>query len=237
LLLKILTFYCTHSSFYSRPVWLVLLEKKLTFNLVPLKLNGDQFEAEFVTINPFSRIPVLIDNDFRIVESSAILDYLEAKYPVPALLPTEAKTLAKIRMVQAMTMNELLPAVAELIIHRHNTLELEYAKQRAINVLTFFEDLLGDGLYFAGEQLTFAEIVAGTLVPVLPKIGISLSNYPKLNNWIDRLLSRESWQATQLSAEEFEKFKRRLQVLPKIWQKRRRQRTAIFSEQNLSKQK
>ncbi|MCU0535735.1 MAG: glutathione S-transferase family protein [Hydrococcus sp. Prado102] len=227
-----LTLYYNRFSLYSRPVWLALLEKNLSFDLVSLQLNGDQFEAEFLAINPFSRIPVLIDDDLQIVESSAILDYLEAKYPTPALLPTQAKELAKVRMVQAITINELLPAAVGLIIHLKNPLELEYARQRAINVLNFFEDLLQELPYFAG-QFTIAEIVAGTLVPDLPKLGISLELYPRLDRWSQYLLSRESWQTTQANPEEFDNFQRRLRVLVKIWQKRRRQRTAIFAQRNL----
>jgi glutathione S-transferase len=149
-----LTLYYNRFSLYSRPVWLALLEKNLSFDLVSLKLNGDQFEEEFLAINPFSRIPVLIDDDLQIVESLAILDYLEAKYPTPALLPTQAKVLAKVRMVQSIAINELLPAVVGLIIHLKNPSELEYARQRAMNVLSFFEDLLEDKPYFAGEQFT-----------------------------------------------------------------------------------
>jgi glutathione S-transferase len=227
-----LTLYYNRFSLYSRPIWLALLEKNLSFNLVPMQMNGDQFDEEFLSINPFSRIPVLMDDDDRIVESSAILDYLEARYSTPALLPTDAKLLAKIRMVQAIATNELLPAAAGLIVHLKNPSELEYAKQRAINVLGFFEDLLEERSYFAGEQLTMAEIVAGTLVPELPKLGISLAAYPHLDRWAKRLLARESWQTIQLNPEEFATFQRHLRVLVKIWQKRRRQKTVVFAQQN-----
>jgi glutathione S-transferase len=227
-----LTLYYNRFSLYSRPVWLTLLEKNLSFNLVSLQLNGDQFQEEFLAINPFSRIPVLIDDDLPIVESSAILDYLEAKYPTPALLPTQAEVLAKVRMVQAITINELLPAVVGLIINYKNPSELEYARQRAINVLSFFEDLLQDRPYFAGEQFTIAEIVAGTIIPDLTKLGISLASYSNLARWSKHLVLREAWQTTRPNSEEFAIFQRHLRVLVRIWQKRRRQRTAIFVRRN-----
>ena len=69
----------------SRRVWVALLEKELEFELVPINLNGDQLQPEFLALNPFHHIPVLVDNGFRVLESLAILDYLEAKYPTPAL--------------------------------------------------------------------------------------------------------------------------------------------------------
>lgn len=72
-----LRFYSQKFSLYSRPVWIALLEKKLPFELIELALDGDQWQPEFLAINPFGRVPVLVDNDFSIFESSSILDYLE----------------------------------------------------------------------------------------------------------------------------------------------------------------
>ena len=63
-------------SLYSRPVWIALLEKQLSFQSVELALDGDQWQPEFLAINPFGRVPVLVDNDFAVFESLIILDYL-----------------------------------------------------------------------------------------------------------------------------------------------------------------
>jgi glutathione S-transferase len=229
-----LKLYYARPSLYARPVWLALLEKQLAFELVPVNLSGEQFEPEFLDLNPFSHVPVLVDGDFRVVESLAILDYLEAKYPILSLLPIEAIALARVRMVQLVTLNELLPAIVGLIIHDKNSAEFHYAQLRAINTLSFLERMLGDCPYFSGEQLTLAEIVAGTLVPVLPALEIPLIDYPKLNVWSERLLSRPSWQTIQLSPEEWSSFKRHMQVMPKIWQRRRRQRVNALSQQQIA---
>ncbi len=53
-------------SFNSRRVWIALLEKKLQFELVELKLDGDQFSPDFIALNPFHHIPVLVDDGFRV---------------------------------------------------------------------------------------------------------------------------------------------------------------------------
>ncbi|NJM65609.1 MAG: glutathione S-transferase family protein [Acaryochloris sp. RU_4_1] len=230
-----LKLYYARPSAYARPVWLALLEKQLPFELIPVDLGGGQFAPEFLALNPFSHVPILVDGDFRVIESLAILDYLEARYPSPSLLPTDAMILAKVRMVQLVTFNELLPAIVKLLIQDENSneeqsAELPYAQLRAGNTLSFLEDLLGNCPYFAGEQLTLAEIVAGTLVHLMPYLGVPLTNYPKLKDWSERLWVRPTWQQIALSAEEWSSFKRRMRVIPKIWQRHRRQRMKALSQ-------
>lgn len=199
----------------SRRVWITLLEKELEFELVEVKLDGEQFRPEYLALNPFHHIPVLVDDGFNIVESLAILDYLEAKYPKPAMLPTDAKDLAIARMVQLVTVNELLPAAFALTplmlgLPGGNPEKIEQAKEKASRVLTFFENLLDDRPYFGSQNLTLAEVVAGTIVPWLPRLDVSLSDSPKLSAWCDRLMARPSWKTTEATPEAMEAFKSRL---------------------------
>ena len=201
-----LKFYHIPLSANSRRVWITLIEKALSFEEVVLKLDGDQYQPEFLNLNPFHHIPVLVDDGFRVVESLAIMDYLEAKYPTPSLLPTDAKAIATVRMVELVTMNELLPPTIRLTSQALGVLEnapqkLEKAHQQVLSVLTFFESLLDDFAYFGSDLLTLGDIAAGTVVPQLPSMGVSLDDYPKLKAWSDRLMARDSWQKTQPSPE------------------------------------
>lgn len=214
-----LKLYHTPISTNSRRVWIALLEKEIPFDLVELKLDGDQFQPEFLAISPFHHIPVLVDDDFSLVESLAILDYLEAKYPTPAMLPTDAKALATVRMVEMVTINELVPAMNPLLRQTmgfaggNDPQKLEQAKQQSATVFTFLERLLGESPYFGSDRLTLADIVAGSTVPWFPSLGFPLVNYPKINAWCGRLIQRPAWQTTQPSAEEIEAFKSRMQAL------------------------
>jgi len=190
----------------SRRVWITLLEKGLSFEEVVLKLDGDQYQPEFLNLNPFHHIPVLVDDGFRVVESLAILDYLEAKYPTSSLMPTDAQAIAIVRMVELVTINELLPPTIRLTSQALGVLEnepqkLDKAHQQVLSVLTFFESLLGDSPYFGSEFLTLGDIAAGTVVPQLPSMSVSLDDYPKLKAWSERLMERDSWQKTQPSPE------------------------------------
>lgn len=208
-----LKLYYNHLSPNARRVWLTLLEKDIPFEGVLVKLDGDQLGSEFLEVNPFHHIPVLVDGDFKLVESLAILDYLESKYPKPALLPAEAKDLAIVRMVQMLTSNELFPNIVLLMCEPENTELFARAKQEVDKGLNFLLELLGDRPYFGSQQLTLADIVAGVAIPLLPRLGVTLDRYPQIDAWSQRLQEREVWRKTEISSVDFELFKRRVKAL------------------------
>lgn len=196
----------------SRRVWITLLEKGLDFELVEVKLDGEQFQPDFLAINPFHHIPALVDDGFNVVESLAILDYLEAKYPTPTMLPENPQDLAKVRMVQLVTVNELLPNLFPLLplildLPGGDPEKIEQAQQKIATAIKFLESLLDDRPYFGSENITLAEVVAGTIVPLVTRGGISLNDYPKVNDWCHRLIARPTWKATEAAPEVMQAFK------------------------------
>ncbi|WP_392535392.1 glutathione S-transferase family protein [Nostoc sp. C117] len=211
-----LKFYYNPVSPNARRVWLTLLEKEIPFEPVLMKLNGDQFQSEFAIVNPFHHIPVVVDDGFRVVESLAIMDYLESKYPTPAMLPSEPQALATVRMVQLVTGNELFPQIISLIYEREDSPQVAQAKQHIDKILQFFTELLGDRGFFGSQQLTLADIVAGIGILSLPNLGVNLSDYPKINEWSELLMQRPAWQKTKLSSEEFEAFKGRVRAIVRL---------------------
>ncbi|MDY7013996.1 MAG: glutathione S-transferase family protein [Cyanobacteriota bacterium] len=203
-----LKFYYNPISANARRVWVALLEKQIPFEPISVNLDGYQLSDEFAAINPLQQIPVIIDNGFRVIESLAILDYLEAKYPAPSLMPTEVEAIATVRMVEAVAVNDLqpttLPLTRQAIGLEVDPRKVESARQRVVLVLQFFENLLEGRNYFVSDRLTLADIVAGTLVPALPLFGFSLETYPSLNAWMQQLEARDSWQQTEIKPESIE---------------------------------
>ncbi len=201
-----LTLYHNLLSANSRRVWITLLEKNLPFELVSLQLDGDQFQGGFLALNPFHQVPVLVDDGFRVIESLAILDYLEAKYPTPTLLPTTPQDLAIVRMVQQVTINALKTALTPLTyqligVATYESHQLDTAKQELDTALKFLEQLLADRPYFGSDSLTLADITASPSVLTCHHLDISLHPYPQLKAWCDRLLQRPAWQVTEPSEE------------------------------------
>lgn len=212
-----LTLYHTPLSINSRRVWVALLEKELPFETIEMTLGGDQFKTEFLELNPFHHIPVLVDDGFTVIESLAILDYLEAKYPAQPLLPTEPEAIATTRMVEFVTLNELVPGINPLIkrmmgFGQASAEELEKAQQKAEGVLKFYVKHLGAAPFFGGDRLSLADIVAGTFAPWFEQLGLPMANYPTLQAWTARLMERPAWQVTQPSPADLEAFRERMQA-------------------------
>lgn len=203
-----LKFYYNPISANARRVWVALLEKQIPFELILVNLDGDHLSDGFTKINPLQRVPVIVDNGLRVVESLAILDYLEAKYPTPSLMPSEPEAIATVRMIEMIALNELQPCTIPLT-KRLVGLEIEAstvdaARQRVITVIQFYESLLDGHSYFVQNKITLADIVAGTLVPSLPQLGFSLDPYPNLKAWSQHLEQRDSWQQTAIKPEAIE---------------------------------
>lgn len=197
----------------SRRVWITLIEKGLDFELVEVNLAGDQFKPEFLAINPFHHIPALTDDGFNVVESLAILDYLEAKYPNPAMLPKDPQDLATVKMVEMVSVNELLPALTPMMaemfgLPKKDPEAIEKSQEKITTVLKFFEDKLDQRPYFGSDNITFADVVAGSIVPWLFKSSINLQEYPKIIAWCDRITARPSWQTTQTTQEMIDNFRK-----------------------------
>ncbi|NEO86048.1 MAG: glutathione S-transferase family protein [Spirulina sp. SIO3F2] len=198
--------YYSRLSNNARRVWIALLEKGLDFELVPVQLTGEQFNPEFLALNPFHHIPVLVDDGFRVLESVAIMDYLEAKYPTPPLLPSGPQALAKVRMIEMVQLNEMVPATFPLLRHtvgiKVDPPTLAAAHQQVQTILDFYESQLA-GDYFVGEQFTCADIMAGISIVILTMfLDVSIADFPKLQTWAERVQMRESFQQTQPSAAE-----------------------------------
>lgn len=213
-----LTLYHTPLSINSRRVWVALIEKGLDFELKDVNLAGDQFTPEFLAMNPFHHIPVLVDGDRTVIESFAILDYLEAQYPTPPLMPTAPADVARVRMVQMATLNELMPAVNPLTrkmmgFGDPDAEAIQTALKQGTLCLGFFEQQLGDRPFYGGETLSLADVVLGTVAPWFEQLGLPLDNAPALTAWCDRLVARPAWQTTAPTPEMIAAFRERMRQL------------------------
>lgn len=212
-----LMFYYNPLSPLSRRVWIALLEKEIPFTPILVNLaEGEQFKREFLAINPFHHVPVIIDDGLRVLESLAILDYLECKYLQNPLLPKDPAQLAKVRMAQMVVNSELSALVIPLISETEESAKLKQTKRKITRTLNFLAELLADDAYFGGDSLSLGDIVAGNAVILAGKLSYELSQIEQIKKWCDRLMQRSVWQQTQPDDEQIEIFKQTVQELIKL---------------------
>lgn len=129
-----------------------LTEKKLPFEVQTLALHeGAQRSAAYVQASFTARVPALVDGDFSLSESSAIIEYLEDKWPAPghaALLPHDLQQRARARQIMAWVRSDLMPIreerSAEYVFYPTDTLPpyapLSRVARRALEKLVTFAE-------------------------------------------------------------------------------------------------
>jgi glutathione S-transferase len=208
-----LTFYYHPLSPMARRVWVALLEKEIPFDPVIIKLqNKEQLQPDFLALNPFHHVPVLVDEEVCLIESIAILDYLELQYPSPALMPQSPAAIARLKMLQMVAINELSPKIMKFL-NAEQTPVPESTFEHIDTVLAFFTQQLGESPFFGGEFFSIADIIIGTTLSMLHRLGLSLKGYPAIEDWQSRISVRQSWCLTQPSDEDFEQWKRFVRLL------------------------
>jgi glutathione S-transferase len=210
-----LTFYYHPLSPIARRVWLALLEKAIPFEPVLVDLKArENLQSHYLALNPFHHVPVVVDGDTQILESFAILDYLEAKFPEPPLSSRDPIAISQMKMVQQVTANELFPQLPHLVTAAPETMgptDLPHVH----TVLTFFTAQLGAATYFGGDHLDLADITAGAVIPLMVQLGFSLRDYPELAAWCDRLTVRPAWQHTTPTNSDLEAWRRWIALMIK----------------------
>jgi glutathione S-transferase len=94
-----LELYDNGNSVCAQKVRVALAEKGLEWQRHGMTLRGDQFDPQYMKLNPNGVVPTLVHDGRVITESSVILYYLEEAFPTPSLMPGAPLERAKVRMV------------------------------------------------------------------------------------------------------------------------------------------
>ena len=91
-------------SLFSRKVEIALGEKGLKFERVMVPFTQERGyqpkHPDVLAANPKGQVPVLVDGEFSLFDSTLIFEYLEEAYPVPALMPKDPADRAEVRMME-----------------------------------------------------------------------------------------------------------------------------------------
>ncbi len=186
-----------------RKTRIALLEKGLKWETTWVDLTkGEQKKPEYLAINPVGKVPALIDDGAVVHDSTIINEYLEDKFPQPALLPGDPAARARARSFEDYADAYLAPSLFKILTNlRKPEAERDWEKIRegereVKDHFAFLERELAGRQFFAG-QLSLGDI---SLVPPLAnyeRAGYRIGpEFPNLMAWWERMKSRPSFAAS-----------------------------------------
>ncbi|HXD89923.1 MAG TPA: glutathione S-transferase family protein [Candidatus Binataceae bacterium] len=188
---------------FGQKVRVVLAEKGLSYELAPIDIaQGEQRKRDFLRLNPFGRVPVLVDEDITIYDSTVIAEYLEDEYPEPPLLPPVGSSAlrARARMWEDFADTSFTPQVGQLMAELtknesdRDASRVQRLQQTVDQMLTFLNHEL-QGQEFLTGQFSVADIAFVPRLVVLPDLGIDAGlNRPNVDGWYKRMIERPSIQ-------------------------------------------
>lgn len=153
---------------------------------------GEQRQEAFLKINPAGRVPALVDGDFRMFESNAIMRYMAGKTVSP-LYPQDLQTRSLVDQwldfgsihMGAGGMGKIFfnTIVYKFTNGTKDENSLREGRQFLNQYMKFLELQLSGGAYICGEEMTLADINILAVLDPCEVVHFDLSPYPKVATW------------------------------------------------------
>jgi len=183
-------------------VKIALAEKRLDWEGVRVRLaQREQKKPEFLKLNPYGKIPVLVEDGKMLFESCIINEYLDEKYPDPPLMPKDPYLRGRGRVLVDYALNYMhepywtlrgemrKPAAdrdAAVVADKRRDLE---------RLMLYLEAALADKPFFLGE-LSLTDIAIVPRFLRMEEYGaLPAPSLPRLGAWLQRMKERPSVQA------------------------------------------
>jgi glutathione S-transferase len=163
---------------------------------------------EFAAASPFGKMPAFQDEDFSIADSSAIVAYLEAKFPEPNLIPTEPRARARTIWFDELADTLIMAAggaifgqrfVGPRVLKREPDHDAaDQAEQDLLPpILAYLESVMPASGFLVEDRITLADIAVASPFATLSCIGVGIdaAAYPRLAAWAERIHARPSFAA------------------------------------------
>lgn len=197
---------------FGQKIRIVLAEKGLSYELVEVDLTqAEQRRPDFLRLNPFGRVPVLVDEDTTIYDSTVIAEYLEDEYPEPPLLPVIGASAqrARARLWEDFADTSFTIRVGQLMAEMgkaegdRDSARIQRLQQSVEQMLTFLNQQL-QGQEYLAAQFSIADIGFVPRLLILGELGVDAGlNRVNVDTWLKRMLERPSIQNLQGVSSQF----------------------------------
>lgn len=189
-------------STYARRVHIAVLEKGIEVETVHVDLTTRENRKEpYLSLHPYGRVPTLVEGDFVLPESVPILEYLEARFREPPLVPADPQPRALVSMHMRLCDLEFSgPNYAMIFSKRFvpkekwRTEEMERARKPTARHLAILDRQLEGKSFLVQERFTLADLCYIPFVHFLPLLDVDVPD--NVRRWSEALLERPSAKAT-----------------------------------------
>jgi len=191
---------------FGQKVRIALAEKSLSYELASIDISkGEQRLPEIRRLNPYGRVPILVDEDTVVYDSTIINEYLDDEYPDPPILPRiEYSSLrARARLFEDFADTSFTPQVGQLMAEMAKG-EGERDQNRLLRLRQTIERVLDyvnrelQGQHFLAGEFSVAEIGFVPRLVILGQLGIEAgTSRSNVDTWLRRLLERPSIQVLE----------------------------------------
>lgn len=179
---------------YVRKCLAFAASKGLELELVPVGL-GDP-NPDFLACSPFRKMPGFADGDFRISDSSAIVAYLEAKFPEPALIPTDPENRARAIWFDEFADTIATAAAGKIFFNRVVSPRFlgkpgdedaaKMGETEMVPIFDYLESVIPASGHLVADRLTLADIAVASPFVNAAHCGVApdAGTYPKLAEYL-----------------------------------------------------
>jgi len=190
---------------YVRKVLAYAGEKGIELDLQPTGFPNHS--PEYAEASPFKKMPALRDGDYTLPDSTAIIHYLEAKFPDPALIPAEPRARGKVIWFDEFSDTILTACGAKMFFNRivaprfigrpGDLAAADTAEREELPpILDYLERVVPDaGKYLVGDTITLADIAVASPFANLAHLccEIDPGRHGRVRAYVDSILSRPSF--------------------------------------------
>lgn len=190
-----LTLYSDVDCPFGQQIRFTLAEKAVDYTLV--FVTPGEWPEFLAAINPSGNGPTLIDRDVALYDPCIMLEYLDERYPHPALMPASPGERARLRLMLSQLCQNWQPLIGQL--QGRNPAKARRTLQEDITVMA---PLLTDGEFAYGQQLSLLDCFLLPFLWRLPALGVKLpASAAAVDRYARRLFARPAFQASLTSAE------------------------------------
>jgi glutathione S-transferase len=198
-----ITLYGSPKSSAGRCYW-SLEEAGVPYNTVEIDMKNKEHKSPaFLKINPMGKVPAMVDGEVTLFESMAINFYIADTYK-KELLGASAGERGLVHQWSFWASSELQGPIIEIFIQqvfvpddKRDHKIIENALNKLPTLLTVLNNSLENKKYLVGNQFTLADLNTASVASICPMIGVNLTEYPNITNWLGAISDRPAFQKFQ----------------------------------------